>query len=149
MKDKRTETRSALQVAVGLLSRREHSARDLKRKLEARGIEPEQVDAALSRLQDVGLQDEMRFAESLVRQRIAAGYGPMYLRAELSTHRLSESLIERALEAAQADWRGIAADLIARRFAEPPSDLKQRRRAQSLLMRRGFDAETIRSVLKS
>ena len=137
--------------AVGLLSRREHSARELKRKLEARGIQSSEVDAALERLQKAGLQDEQRFAESLLRQRVMAGYGPYYLRAELATHGLAESLIDQLIEqlteAGEIDWTAVAADLVKRRFSAGLSDPKQRRRAQSLLHRRGFDAETAREVL--
>ena len=148
---RRKTERTPLEVAVGLLSRREHSARELKRKLEARGIEPPEADAALERLQKAGLQDEQRFAESLLRQRVMAGYGPYYLRAELATHGLAESLIDQLIEqlteAGEIDWTAVAADLIERRFAAGLSDPKQRRRAQSLLHRRGFDAETARLVL--
>lgn len=147
MSTRRKQERSPLQVAVGLLSRREHSARDLKRKLHARGVETEQADAALQRLQEVGLQDETRFAESLIRQRVAAGYGPRYIRAELGTHALDETIIDQVMAEAEVDWQEVAADLISRRFGDQFDDPKQRRRAQSLLMRRGFDAEITRSVL--
>lgn len=148
MNNRRKDSRTPLQLAVGLLSRREHSARDLKRKLLSRGVESDQAESALTRLQSAGLQDEARFAASLVRQRVTAGYGPIYIRAELGTHGIAQAAIDEAMEAAEVDWREVAADLIERRFSAGLSDPKQRRRAQSLLARRGFDGETARSVLK-
>lgn len=140
--------RSALQQAVGLLSRREHSQKELQRKLRERGVEPDEIDAALERLADTGLQDQQRFADSLVRQRIAAGYGPHYLRAQLATHGLDEATIDAAIAAADPDWPELARALIARRFPDGLGDPGDRRRAMALLQRRGFDGDSLRSALR-
>ena len=139
--------RSALQQAVGLLSRREHSQKELARKLRERGVESSEIDAALERLADTGLQDQQRFADSLVRQRIAAGYGPHYLRAQLATHGLEEATIDAAIAAADPDWPELARELITRRFPDGLTDPGDRRRAAALLQRRGFDGDCMRIAL--
>jgi len=139
--------RSALQQAVGLLSRREHSQKELTRKLRERGVESAEIDAALERLADTGLQDQQRFADSLVRQRIAAGYGPHYLRAQLATHGLDEATIAAAIAAADPDWPELARELITRRFPDGLDDPGDRRRAAALLQRRGFDGDCLRRAL--
>ena len=51
-----------VQRALGLLVRREHSKKELNRKLQARGIEPEAAQAAVERLAGEGWQDDVRFA---------------------------------------------------------------------------------------
>ena len=70
-----------VQRALGLLVRREHSRKELTRKLAAKGLESEDVTAAVERLAAEGWQDDTRFAESLVRSRAGNGYGPLRIRA--------------------------------------------------------------------
>ena len=136
-----------VQRALGLLVRREHSKRELVRKLRGRGVEPEADDAAVARLAGEGWQDDTRFAESLVRSRAGSGYGPLHIRAELGTHGLDRDAVAAALDAYEGDWRENARDLVRRRFGEAgPQDLAQRRKAADLLARRGFDADTIRAA---
>lgn len=140
---------TATQRALGLLTRREHSRKELGRKLLARGVDPAEAEAAIGRLADAGWQDDARFAESLLRSRAASGYGPLHIRAELGMHGLDREAIAAALDAFEGDWGEIARDLVRRRFGEDgPSDLAQRRKAAELLMRRGFDGERIRQATR-
>lgn len=138
---------SPLHRAVGLLSRREHSRRELRQKLIQRGVEADEAEAAIERLGESGLQDDGRFAQSLIRQRSAAGYGPRYIEAELATHHIGDAEAAAALEELAPDWTEIAADLLQRRFPAGLDDPRARRRAQALLIRRGFDGECIRAAM--
>lgn len=136
-----------VQRALGLLVRREHSRKELTRKLLARGIEADDADAAVERLAGEGWQDDARFAESLVRSRAAAGYGPRHIRAELGTHGLDDEAVAVAMAAFEGDWCENARELVRRRFGESgPLDLAQRRKAADLLARRGFDGDSIRAA---
>ena len=138
-----------VQRALGLLVRREHSRKELTRKLAARGIGVEEARAAVERLAGEGWQDDARFAGSLVRSRAASGYGPLHIRAELGTHGLDREAIAAALDGFDGDWRQIARSLVRRRFGEAgPKDLAHRRKAADLLARRGFDADTIRAATR-
>ena len=138
-----------MQRALGLLVRREHSRKELVRKLEVRGIEADQAAAAVERLAGEGWQDDVRFAQFLVRSRAATGYGPLYIRAELGTHGLSGEAIAAALDGFEGDWTDIARDLVRRRFGPSgPVDLAQRRKAADLLARRGFDGDRIRAATR-
>jgi len=135
------------QRALGLLVRREHSRKELVRKLRGRGVEPEAADAAAARMAGEGWQDDARFAEWLVRSRAATGYGPLHVRAELGTHGLDREAVAIAMDSYEGDWRANARALVCRRFGEAgPQDLAQRRKAADLLARRGFDADTIRAA---
>lgn len=129
-----------VQRALGLLVRREHSRKELGRKLASRGVEAGEAAAAVEKLARAGWQDDARFAECLARSRVAAGYGPVRIRAELAMHGLDAGAVAAAIEACEADWRGLAHSLVSRRFR--PGLLKdpaQRRKAIELLLRRGFD----------
>lgn len=146
---RRRPEQTPLQRALGLLVRREHSRRELGRKLVARGIEPEQAQAAVERLASEGWQDDERFAESLVRGRANGGYGPLHIRAELGTHGLDSEAIAAAMDSYEGDYLENARSLVQRRFGENgPQDLPQRRKAADLLARRGFDGDTIRRATR-
>ena len=136
---------TATQRALGLLTRREHSRRELERKLTARGVDAGEAQAAVAKLADAGWQDDGRFGESLVRSRAGSGYGPRHIRAELGTHGLGDEAIDAAMASFEGDWTALARDLVRRRFGDTgPADLAQRRRAADLLARRGFDGDSIR-----
>src|SRR5690606_21332517 len=136
------------QRAMGLLVRREHSRKELTRKLEARGIDADEARATVARMAEAGWQDDGLFAASLARVRSQAGYGPLRIRAELSTHGLGEDAIGAALEAfaeaGEDDWRSVARDLVHRRYGPGVADdLALRRKAADFLFRSGFDGGTV------
>lgn len=138
-----------VQRALGLLVRREHSRKELSRKLSARGVDPDAARAAVDKLADEGWQNDVRFAESLVRQRALSGYGPVHIRAELGTHGLDSDLIASAMAGWDGDWAENARELVCRRYGEAgPDGLEQRRKAAAMLARRGFPADCIRSATR-
>lgn len=132
--------------ALGLLARREHSRRELARKLGQAGVEPERLHQALDRLDAEGLQSDQRFAEMLVRSRIAQGYGPRRIRAELGQHGLDAAAAGQAIDAAGADWRALLEDLCRRRFRGACDSPRERDRRQRHLLQRGFDLGDVRAV---
>ena len=145
----------AYQRALGLLVRREHSATELKRKLRGKGVEVDELDAALDTLQRQGFQDDRRYAEALVRSRALAGQGPVRIRAELRMNGVPAADIDGAFEAAEGDgldWADVAGRVAARfasalRQARGPEGLKQRHRAIAFLLRRGFSQDQARAAL--
>lgn len=140
---------TATQRALSLLTRREHSRFELTRKLTARGVEPEAAEAAVGKLRDAGWQDDARFAETLLRSRAAAGYGPVRIRAELRTHRVGHDLVAAVMDGFDGDWRENARDLVRRRFGEGvPDDPARRRKAAELLYRRGFSGDQVRAATR-
>lgn len=146
---RRVREQTPVQRALGLLVRREHSRKELTRKLTSRGIEGEAAQAAVDKLTEAGWQDDTRFAENLVRMRANTGYGPIHVRAELGTHGLDSEQIAAAMETFEGDWTENARDLVRRRFGQAgPQDLAQRRKAADLLARRGFDGDSIRRATR-
>lgn len=138
---------SPQQRALGLLVRREHSRKELARKLTARGVEPEAARDAVDRMTSEGWQDDERFTEQLIRTRAANGYGPLHIRAELGTHGIDRERVQIAMEAFEAeegDWMTMAHDLVRRRFGGRLGDPAIQRKAADLLARRGFTAEQVR-----
>lgn len=139
----RGEAADAYQRALGLLVRREHSRRDLSRKLAQRGVEPAEADAAVERLAEQGYQDDGRFAASFARDRASSGYGPVRIRVELAGHGLGEDAIQLALDACEADWPASARRQVERRWTPAVlADPDRRRKAVEFLLRRGFDQDS-------
>lgn len=138
------------QRALGLLVRREHSQKELSRKLAARGVDPEAARGAIDKLRDAGWQDDVRFAETLIRSRAATGYGPLHIRAELATHGLGREAIAAAMDEFDCDWSANARGLVQRRFGViPANDRHALRKAADLLIRRGFGSEHVRAAARA
>lgn len=138
-----------VQRALALLVRREHSGKELARKLVARGIEASDAEAAVQRLSGDGWQSDVRFAEMLVRTRVAQGYGPQRIRAELGVNGIGREGAQAAIESFEGDWGQVALDILARRFGgRLAGDKKVERKAAEFLYRRGFDSDLVRSALR-
>lgn len=132
--------------ALRLLARREHSAKELRTKLIARGLPAEIVDAAVQGLAEENLQSDARFAEGYTRNRCEQGYGPLRIRAELRERGVDDALID--LNPAEGDWRQRAEAARRKRFgATLPTSWKERARQARFLQYRGFSAEHIRELL--
>lgn len=149
LRPRKTRELSVTQRALGLLTRREHSRKELTRKLTSRGMDAAEVETALANLVRDGWQNDGRFAESLMRARASGGYGPARIRAELATHGLDHESIAKALETFHGDWAEIASDLVRRRYGPVATlDLNQRRKAADFLIRRGFGTECVRAATR-
>ncbi|MGV8943578.1 regulatory protein RecX [Thermomonas sp.] len=138
------------QRALGLLTRREHSRKELARKLTSRGVEPDDADAVVDKLASAGWQDDARFAELLVRSRGNTGHGPVRIRAELGTHALPAETIVAAMEAFEGDWSQNARELMQRRYpAALDGDRTAQRKAADFLLRRGFSMDQVWAALRA
>jgi regulatory protein len=132
-----------------LLARREHSARELAAKLEARGHDAEDVAVALSELQSKSLQSDARFCESYVHHRIERGYGPLRIRHELEQRGVERTLIAATLDALDPDWSARLAEVRRARFGPHlPRDRNERARQMRFLAQRGFQADAIRRLFR-
>jgi regulatory protein len=140
---------SAYDKALSLLARREHSARELKSKLVRKGLDATESASALADLQAKDFQNDERFGEMLVRSRIAQGYGPRWIVAELKTHGIAEAKARALIDVAEADWPMLARELVRRRYGAKPASLAERVKRANFLLRRGFDAATVQSTTRA
>ncbi|MBX9609866.1 MAG: recombination regulator RecX [Gammaproteobacteria bacterium] len=139
--------RSARDLAVDALARRDHSRRELERKLGARGLERAEIAATLDDLASEGLQKDGRFADVYVRSRAERGYGPRRILQELRARGVSEELAAEALATAEVDWEALARAARRKKFRAPPGDAAARAKQSRFLEYRGFDAAQIRHAL--
>ena len=133
------------------LSRREHSAFEVERKLKDRFPDDlSLVPLVIARLQASGLQDDFRFAEMLVRYRASRGQGPIKIRAELKSKGVAQVVVSDVLSRSSFDWSEVASSVITKKYGEPgemPLTPKERARRQRFLQSRGFPYEHIAAAL--
>jgi regulatory protein len=135
---------------VRLLSRREHSRTELESKLRRRGFPPEAIGTLLDELAAEGLQSDSRFAETYVRRRMEAGFGPRRIALELRERGVA-GLVEGPLaDPDSALWDEALARVRRKRFGPGlPADLAESARQARFLEYRGFAADRIRRLLKA
>ncbi len=134
--------------ALRLLGQREHSRRELERKLAPYEQEPGTLARALDELQAKGFLDEQRAAESLVHRR-AGQYGATRLRQEMQDKGLARELIEQTLAGLRDTELARARDVWRRKFDAVPATPQERARQTRFLLARGFSGEVVRRVLGS
>jgi len=148
------EARTPLAFALNLLSRRDHSEAELRRKLAPKGFSAEEMDTAMGRLRDAGYLNDKRFARSFAESSIRNGRGYGFrLRLELSRRGIQEEIIEETLASLGAEYEEIAtlSELMARKFEgfDPhQADARQKRRVISYFQRRGFSLAAIVRVFR-
>ncbi len=135
------------EAALKLLSRRDHSDRELTQKLMQRGFATAQVEQVLSELTDQGLHSEQRFAQSYARMRANKYYGPLRIRAELAERGVDRNTISQALDALEHDFSASACAFYQRKYRTPAGDYREKARRSQAMARRGFTGEQLRGVL--
>ncbi|HEX6992825.1 MAG TPA: regulatory protein RecX [Gammaproteobacteria bacterium] len=135
--------------AVALLARREHSRRELERKLAVRGFRLPLVAETLDRLEQSGLLSGQRFISGFIASRAERGSGPAKIRAELAQRGIRPDEAAAAIAAADVDWAALARRVRTKRFGDPPPrDYAERARQARFLNGRGFEPEHIDAALE-
>jgi regulatory protein len=136
-------------AAVRLLSRREHSTEELKRKLAAKGYPEASVATVLDKLGKKKWVSDERFAANYVHHHARRGQGPVRIRAELRQQGITDAQIQQEITGGEQDWNGLAAEARRRKFgAELPRSAAERAKQARFLQYRGFNSDQIRAALK-
>lgn len=91
------------ETALRILSVRDHSAEQLRRKLVRRGYEGPLVDVEIARLRERGYLDDARWAEQAARSRLRARYGRRRIQWELAAAGVEGEIGEAALARAGSE----------------------------------------------
>jgi len=140
--------KEVLNIAVRLLSMREHSRAELQRKLIQRKQAADDIELILEKLASEGLQSDERFAEQYIHFRAEKGYGPKRLKLELKEKGLASVLIESGLSEAEVNWFDLALDVWRKKFKDQVAENWQEKSKQmQFLDYRGFTREQIQSCI--
>jgi regulatory protein len=131
-----------LDAAGKALARRALSRAALAERL-ADVATPEVCQAVLDDLERLGYVDDEALALSLAEQRLAAGWGPGRVEADLERLAVGEAAARAGLRAAEAGEVAAARALLASRTAAGRTPAQR----LGLLARRGFSADAAETVL--
>lgn len=133
--------------AMNLLSQREHSKFELRKKLIIKGFTDNEITEVLKNLEEQGLQSDLRFVESYVSMRCKRNFGPMRINVELRERGIDQDLGEKILSKYDSSWNELAEKARCKKFGnEIPKDLSDRTKQIRYLYYKGFDAATIRKI---
>ncbi len=141
--------RSLRGVALDLLSRREHTRRELGEKLKAKGFLSAEIDELLDRLANEGLQSDARYTESYVHSRRQRGFGPLKIKLELQDRGVSVDLVDTFVDADHQVWLDTARREYTKKFGNRAADesMQEQARRVRFLQLRGFTGDIIRETL--
>ena len=134
--------------AMRFLARREHTRVELRRKLEARAREGDDVEAVLDELSRRGWLSDERFAEQAIRAR-ARRFGPLKLAHYLKGKGVAEEAIAAGLRGAGEEGVASIEAVWRSRFRAHPADEREKLRQVRFLQGRGFAIDVIFRFLKS
>ena len=132
--------------ALRLLAAREHSRRELERKLAPHEEHPGQLRQALDELQAKGFIDEQRVVESVLYRR-AARLGAGRIQQELQAKGLDPERIAQAVAGLKSTEVERAREVWRKKFGASPTDAAQRAKQARFMLARGFGGEVVRRVL--
>ena len=147
---KATSNRSAKDIALSLLGRRDHTAAELGEKLRRRGIPDKEINTVIERLTDTGIIDNERAAQTIIRGELRKRpIGRMRLMAKLRQRRVPHDLITRCLEELDESWeREQCLRAIERWFRIHSRSGHWRESLTRHLRSRGFAWDCIRRTLR-
>lgn len=139
----------ARKKALDLLARREHSERELCRKLCSKGCADAVVSDVIHTLLSEGLLSNVRFTETFIRSRVGRGSGPRKIVMELRERGIDGALIETCLNEYRSHWAMAIRSVREKKFGGSlPQDFRERGRQTRFLQQRGFTPEQIAGVFR-
>ena len=157
-----------LHRAVDLLSRREHSQKELYQKLVKKDFSADDIPAVLAYLIEKDYLSDQRFAESILRVRVDRGFGWLYIKNELKQKGVCLTIINQLDKNDEIDWYLQAELAYNKRFSTPLVDYvvdddepishlsknkayqaasKEKAKRMRFLQYRGFSSDQIITVL--
>jgi regulatory protein len=144
------DQQAARLAALKLLSRRDHGALELLRRLAERGFAAATAQAVVDALIQERLLDDSRFAEHFVAYHANRGQGPVRIAHKLREAGLAAELIAASVDAQSTEWRRRCAEVRRKRFgARVPGSWAVRGKQARFLTQRGFNSEQVRAAIGS
>tara|TARA_Y100000816_G_scaffold204185_1_gene150548 strand:+ start:951 stop:1400 length:450 start_codon:yes stop_codon:yes gene_type:complete len=132
--------------ALDILSRREHSTKELVIKLEKKFTSNTDILLTVSKLKKNNLLNDIRFTESYVAARKRKGFGPKKIEFELISKGIKDSDISYVLSE-ETGWCELAKKAFNKKFKNGPSnEINQKLKQKNFLKNRGFTFQEIESV---
>lgn len=141
----------ALDLAFRYLGRRDRTELELRRYLEGKRVEPEEIERTLAQLREQGYVDDVRFARQFAEdKRLLEEWGADRIERRLAALGVAPEIVRDVVAArGREDERAAALALLRRRFPQLSDDPREQRRALGMLARKGYDAELAWEVVRA
>ncbi len=147
--DSNQESKHIRKECLRLLTRRDHSKKEIQDKLSLKGFERSQVSEVIDELSVQNWQNDSRYAESYARVRSQKGFGPVRIAFELRQQGIDAEVVDHVLQAVTNDWPSLLESVYFKKFSpETNIDLNERGKRIRFLLQRGFSNDMINVLLK-
>jgi len=134
---------------LDLLSRREHSFKEILLKLKDRVDSKDKLNEELIKIRDENLQSDERFTESYVRARSLRGIGPEKISYELISKGVNSNTIDGIIYSKEIDWMKILEKEYKKKYKSSADfSLDEISKAKKFFLQRGFNIELINEFFK-
>ena len=133
---------------MNLLSRREHSEKEIYMKLIKFVESKIRLNDEIEKLKNEDLLSDTRFSEAYMRSRFNSGFGPVRIKYELNKKGVSKILIDRALIETDLDWDQKMTDEYKKKYDSNRTKDQNFLKISKFLLYRGFDLEKISKLKK-
>jgi regulatory protein len=89
---------TCLRAALRLLTFRDHSCKELVRKLRQRGFSSQQIKASVKECERLNYLDDDRFSDSYIQLLRRKGFGPNRIQEKLRSKGISNDMIQNKLQ---------------------------------------------------
>jgi regulatory protein len=132
--------------ALDIISRREHSQKELTDKLVKKYDVPELISSVIHNLIEKNLLNDFRFSQAYVVARKRKGFGPKKIGYELVSRGVNENTASEVIDA-EGGWNEAALKAFNKKFkAGIGEDFKEQNKQKVFLQNRGFSFQEIDSV---
>ena len=141
--DPEVRRQRAMDMAYRYLARRDRTVHEVRSHLEAKRVEPDEVEHVVTELQAQGYLDDARYARAYAEDRRALdGWGPDRIARRLAQAGVGPDDVAAALAGREPeDELAAAVELLRAKLRVAPDDDRGRERALGLLVRRGYELE--------
>ena len=139
-----------IHCAIGLLSRREHSTKELIQKLSKREFTIEDIEPVVEFLLEEDYLSNERFADAIFRYRVGRGYGWRYIKHQLQQKGVGSEIFNSLNKNQEIDWYLQAELAYNKRFGgKAIKDQQDKAKRMRFLQYRGFSTDEIITVLNA
>jgi regulatory protein len=150
--DPEVRLQHALDLSYRYLGFRDRTVLEVRRHLEAKRVEPDTIEQAITELSELGYLDDARFARRFVEDRRTLDrWGNERIERKLAASGIDAELVASALaggDAAESQFDAALA-VLTRRFRTPPETERERERALGFLVRKGYELETAYDAIRA
>lgn len=140
--------RTIRECAMDYLAEREHSRKELQRKLKFKSFGDNEIELALDKLAKENLQSDTRFTELFVQNRARRGYGPRHVVMELEQRGIDRELIDTYVWHREGLWQETLQQAYRKKYGETRALVaKEKAKRMRFLLQRGFLPEQIREIV--